>query len=112
MNLRDIKCIKILGGNLGSCSRAFLVEKNGLTFLGQHAYCLNNNLGENVWSHNSFIQMARVAQGKIDQRIVTSNFVKGMFMWIKIAKKQQKKKLILEGLTNFGEQSNNYLSIY
>ena len=56
--------------------------------------------------------MARVAQGKIDQRIVTSNFVKGMFMWIKIAKKQQKKKLILEGLTNLGEQSNNYLSIY
>ena len=105
MNLRDIKCIKILGGNLGSCSRAFLVEKNGLTFF-------LTALGENVWSHNSFIQMARVAQGKIDQRIVTSNFVKGMFMWIKIAKKQQKKKLILEGLTNLGEQSNNYLSIY
>ena len=91
MNLRDIKCIKILGGNLGSCSRAFLVEKNGLTFLGQHAYCLNNNLGENVWSHNSFIQMARLAQGKKIKELWLQTLLRGCLCESKLQKNNKKR---------------------
>ena len=61
-----------------------------------------------------FYSDGKVSSGEKNKRIVTSNFAKGKGdVYVnQNCKKETKKKLILEGLTNFGEQSNNYLSIY